>query len=338
MLNVNIGAAAQQIDLNKGWNWISLNLNPSSTALDELFSYDKGFRAGDIVKSASERQFSNFVETDSTVGWRGTLLQINYPSMYMMRVAEDRTLDVEGTPLTDEQRVVTLNNGWNCIAYLLDEPMPVREALADYYDKATIGDVVKSKDAVAVFSENGKWEGSLQTMRPGQGYLFLRLAGETTTMRYILTPSGYNAPGRDRSKDMPLFTNPAASANMTLVAALPETEGLQEVEVYVQDELAAVAAPQVIDGDTLYFITVQSDHVGQPLTFRTADGEYLTVQPQADQMAYGQIANEPNAHYGTLRKPVLLVPTTDKVYKIIENNHIVIIKNNEKYDVTGKKL
>ena len=338
MLNVNIGAAAQQIDLNKGWNWISLNLNPSSTALDELFSYDKGFRAGDIVKSASERQFSNFVETDSTVGWRGTLLQINYPSMYMMRVAEDRTLDVEGTPLTDEQRVVTLNNGWNCIAYLLDEPMPVREALADYYDKATIGDVVKSKDAVAVFSENGKWEGSLQTMRPGQGYLFLRLAGETTTMRYILTPSGYNAPGRDRSKDMPFFTNPAASANMTLVAALPETEGLQEVEVYVQDELAAVAAPQVIDGDTLYFITVQSDHVGQPLTFRTADGEYLTVQPQADQMAYGQIANEPNAHYGTLRKPVLLVPTTDKVYKIIENNHIVIIKNNEKYDVTGRKL
>ena len=175
-------------------------------------------------------------------------------------------------------------------------------------------------------------------MRPGQGYLFRRLAGETTTMRYILTPSGYNAPGRDRSKDMPLFTNPAASANMTLVAALPETEGLQEVEVYVQDELAAVATPQVIDGDTLYFITVQSDHVGQPLTFRTADGEYLTVQPQADQMAYGQIANEPNAHYGTLRKPVLLVPTTDKVYKIIENNHIVIIKNNEKYDVTGRKL
>ena len=119
MLTVSIGDATQQISLNKGWNWISLNLNPSSTTLDELFSYDKGFRARDIVKSPSERQFSNFVETDSTVGWRGTLLQINYPSMYMMRVAEDRTLDVESVGRADacsrsSCRLLRQSNHWRC--------------------------------------------------------------------------------------------------------------------------------------------------------------------------------------------------------------------------------
>jgi len=37
--------------------------------------------------------------------------------------------------------------------------------------------------------------------------------------------------------------------------------------------------------------------------------------------------------------PIILQPA-DKtgVYKIIEDNHVVILRNGERYDVTGKKL
>lgn len=34
----------------------------------------------------------------------------------------------------------------------------------------------------------------------------------------------------------------------------------------------------------------------------------------------------------------ILKPGDNRPYKIIENDHVVIIRNNEKYDVTGKKL
>ena len=52
-----------------------------------------------------------------------------------------------------------------------------------------------------------------------------------------------------------------------------------------------------------------------------------------------EIANIPDSHHGSLKAPIVLRPAGKTgVYKIIEDNHVVIIRNNEKYDVTGKKL
>ena len=54
---------------------------------------------------------------------------------------------------------------------------------------------------------------------------------------------------------------------------------------------------------------------------------------------YIDISNVPDSHHGSLKAPVLLKPADDnRPYKIIENDHVVIIRNSEKYDVTGKKL
>jgi len=52
-------------------------------------------------------------------------------------------------------------------------------------------------------------------------------------------------------------------------------------------------------------------------------------------MPIGYVAD---AHHGSLKAPVILRPGDNRPYKIIEDNHVVIIRNNEKYDVTGKKL
>ena len=51
------------------------------------------------------------------------------------------------------------------------------------------------------------------------------------------------------------------------------------------------------------------------------------------------IRYEADAHHGSLQTPVILKPGENTLpYKILEDNHVVIIRNNEKYDVTGKKL
>ena len=123
------------------------------------------------------------------------------------------------------------------------------------------------------------------------------------------------------------FTNPAAATNMTMIA---KVEGVQvtgdRLRVFVNDELAAVTSPL----DSLYFLTIQSDKTGE-LKFEI-DGK--TYVPESGVVNYSA-----DAHYGTLKAPIILRPADETgVYKIIENNHVVIIRNNEKYDVTGKKL
>ena len=83
--------------------------------------------------------------------------------------------------------------------------------------------------------------------------------------------------------------------------------------------------------DSLYFLTIQTDITGT-LRFETESGEGLSVT------GYGTINYVPNAHHGSLKAPVLLVPGDDRPYKIIENQHIVIIRDGERYDIVGKKL
>ena len=49
--------------------------------------------------------------------------------------------------------------------------------------------------------------------------------------------------------------------------------------------------------------------------------------------------NAPVSDHGSLDVPVVLMKTDDnRPYKRIENDHVVIIRNNEKYSITGKKL
>ena len=115
---------------------------------------------------------------------------------------------------------------------------------------------------------------------------------------------------------------------MTMIAKIEGVENASSrgLEVYVGDELAAVAEPM----DSLYFITIQSDQVGE-LRFER-NGEQLTPNT-------GAIGYTANAHHGSVKDPIILKPADETgVYKIIENNHVIIIRNNEKYDVTGKKL
>ena len=105
------------------------------------------------------------------------------------------------------------------------------------------------------------------------------------------------------------------------------------------NELAAIASPI----DSLYFLAIQSDQLGN-LRFEL-DGQQLIAKSQQP-TANGQqpIAYVPDTHVGSPKAPVILVPVTGNPspvtapYKIIEDQHVVIIRNGERYDVTGKKL
>jgi hypothetical protein len=221
-----------------------------------------------------------------------------------------------------------------------DEVTPVTQALADYYEKASTGDVLKSHDQFAVFSHNKRWEGDLTALRPGGGYMLRRNGIGTVTVHFANVLS--NAPKRVQSANVQsttaTFSNPHASSNMTMIATVDNGQWTMDngqLKVYVGDELAAVASPIAISTgegqeEALYFLTIQSDRVGD-LRFEL-NGE--TVVPVG-----GTINYSADSHHGSLKAPIVLRQAEgDRPYKIIEDNHVIIIRNGERYDVTGKKL
>ncbi len=331
----------QQLSLLEGWNWVSWYVRPTNAKLDYIFPIESGFSEGDLVKSPTTRAFAELTVTPDSAAWIGSLSATNYKNMYMMRVADAFNTTIEGKALTDEQRTLTIRKGWNGIAYLLNAPMSTRDALADYYDKATVGDLIKSRTQFAVFTENGKWEGSLQTLRPGQGYLFRRNGTGSVTMKFVKNAAA-SAPKRVKavSDQQSAFSNPKASSNMTMIAMVEQSAISSQhsaIRAYIGEELVGVAEPIMVDDEPLYFLTIQSDATGT-LRFETADGTSLTAvdDPTSRDL---DISYSADTHHGTMKAPVLLRPAEEsRPYKIIENDHVVIIRNNEKYDVTGKKI
>jgi hypothetical protein len=352
------GSERQTIQLQAGWNWTSFNLIPASNGdLAQCMTTNEAWRDSDMIKDPSTRVFSMY--STKSKAFVGTLSTFDYKQIYMISSQDGNTMHISGTNLpADSMKIKVRGDGqWSPMPCLLKQVTPVTEALSGYYDRATPGDMLKSHDHFAYFSEDKKWEGDLTTMRPGEGYLFRRLAPGTKEIKFY-RQSG-NAPAKRVTGDGlqvtgDHFSNPAAATNMTMIAKVSySASGLtaersysesgltvkrsysdngltgvadQTLRVYVGDELAAVATPI----DSLYFLTIQSDRVGE-LRFEMNGETYVP--------ACGTINYSADAHHGSLKAPIMLIKDDEVgVYKIIENDHVIIIRNGERYDITGKKL
>ncbi len=341
------GSQRQQIELNPGWNWASVNLDLTAAkgALGICMSAAKPWTNGDLIKNPKARLFSTYDET--TDAFVGTLRELHHSQMYMIYSASGNTMRISGETLSEDAMTVTVrgDGNWSPIPCLFDQRTPLTEALADYYDNASPGDLIKGHNRFATFTSDKRWVGDLQVLQPGEGYLLRRMApGIVSIHFYKQNQSNVESRKSKAFSDQPsAYSNPQAATNMTMIAKVDNLLSLSasgllslSVAVYVGDELAAVAEPIMVDNEPLYFLTIQSDKVGA-LRFEL-NGQRLNVQIN-DQMVNGQMVNIPDSHHGSLKAPVLLKPADDnRPYKIIENDHVVIIRNSEKYDVTGKKL
>lgn len=346
---------SQLISVKQGWNWLSLNLKPVGNGiLNTAMPAAQGWETGDMIKSSVSRTFAQFMLNDSIAKWQGPLNRWNYAQMYMVYANSAKpALTVDGTRLSSEERQLTIRKGWNSVACLLDQPTTVTEALGGYYSYATAGDLIKSKDAVAVFSENGKWEGSLTMLRPGEGYLMRRYGEGSVSFTLQQSSQSSNSP-KKANANTNAFSNANAATNMTMIAKVDDGQWTKDngrLMVYVGGELAAVAEPIAIanaNANALYFLTIQSDKAGE-LRFELEDGTPLSlerVKSSARSIVRGTVVEHPgegllyeaDSHLGSLKAPIVLKPTDNRPYKVLENQNVIIIRNGERYDITGKKL
>jgi hypothetical protein len=338
ILSMN-GSERQQIELQAGWNWVSTHLDLTATHGDvnTCMSAAKPWTEGDLIKNPNTRQFSTYNETNDV--FIGTLTNLHHSQIYMVYAANANTMRVSGDILSEDSMKISVRGDgqWSPLPCLFDRRTSVTEALADYYQNASPGDMIKAHNRFATFSKDKRWVGDLTALQPGEGYLFRRMAPSSVEMKFFKPEMKVHS--RKSIVESPsAFTNPQAATNMTMIAMINDgmsaTASLNDVndvlKVYVGDELAAVAEPI----DSLYFLTIQSDQIGelrfemngQSLTPMTYDQSPITIGYSAD------------SHHGSLLAPIVLKKDDNRPYKIIENQHVIIIRNNEKYDVTGKKL
>ena len=337
------GTEMMSIPLMTGWTWISINLDLSKTKgiIGKCMNASEPWTTNDQIKNPATEKLCTYSQIKDV--FEGTLKSLHHSAIYMVYSQNGNTMRVAGDQLLPDSMHLTLRGDgqWNELPCLLNRATTISEAMADYYDDAAVGDIIKGKKHFAYFSNDKRWVGDLTAMRPGEGYLMRRMGAGNVDIHFYDRPVSA-APGRNdhtAQQDADLgFCNPGAATNMTMIATLDSAilhaTNPSSIMVYAGDELVGKAEPIFPEGnaggEAYYFLTIQSDRAGELLRFEM-DGKTLISES-------GVICYAANAHAGSLQAPILLREDDNRPYKVFENNHVIIIRNNEKYDVTGKKL
>ena len=149
---------ATAMKLQKGWNWLSHNLDEAVTP--------------DALAGGA---------TDAFVGSEGNVaVETSAASSYKAKIGEERSYTLEGVQINPDNVAINLKTGWNWIGFPIDQTMTVAEAMTeavpDNYD------CIVGQEGFAQYAGDA-WQGTLDVMRPGQGYLYL--SGSDKAFKYF---------------------------------------------------------------------------------------------------------------------------------------------------------
>lgn len=329
----------QKIPVESGWNWVSFCYKTPSFIKD-LFVDKSSFSQDDMIKTYyGSAKFSTY--QSATAEWKGSLSNVDYHNIYMVYMQRAGTLNVDGYNLdTDAQRTVELTAGWTQLPYLLDYPLALNVALADYFDKATDGDVIKSYHQFAVFdAASQQWIGSLKMMQPGTGYMLRRMGEEDCTITFH---DMQNAAGRakkpaaaayDAEGEESLFTPLHYETNMSLIAL---TEGASDLISQPGDVITALSGNEVVgrataDEDGRFFLTVSAREQADVSFLLSRDGDVIGQSERSIKYAADRIT-------GTLASPYAIkLHSAGECRKVLDNGHIYIIIDGTRYNVEGTR-
>ena len=169
---------SQTVALTAGWNLFSPNIE---ITLDDLKSALVDAAPGTNLTIKSRTQ--NTAYNPGTNQWRGTLGSLDVTQMYMIQVASSAEITLQGMPINPAEHPVTISNGANWIAFPFSVSMSVSDAFAGF---AMDGDVIKSRMNNANYN-NGQWRGGLNTLVPGQGYIYISNSQEIRTIIFPIS-------------------------------------------------------------------------------------------------------------------------------------------------------
>ena len=225
--------------LNEGWTWVSFYMiNEDMSSFDAVMSSLK-WTSTDEIKGADTWA----IYSAKKKKWVGTMDGFNDMTMYKIHSSYmGQELKLNGSYVNSRaDQKISIEKGWNYLAYLSLDVMSVDEALKNY--AATEGDILKYHTQSATYS-GGKWQisGGLSSMEPGKGYMLYRNADSKVSFTYpIESEKGSNSSRAMRLEN----TAQRFSSNMNVFATV---EGVMAVP---GDFIVAVAVDGVRGGATI---------------------------------------------------------------------------------------
>lgn len=148
-----------ELNLAEGWNWASHNMLNTLSADSLRQNY-----VNRVLTQSSE------VYNDPILGFVGNLSALNALTGIKVETKTQGIISLFGEQFNPNASIVELKKGWNWIGYPLDQTMSVAEALSKL--EAEEGDCLTNLEGGYTNFCNGVWTGTLNTMIPGQGYLY----------------------------------------------------------------------------------------------------------------------------------------------------------------------
>lgn len=267
----------QYIDLTKGWNILSLAVEPFGDY--NMFDTTVPNMAGDGVLNPIEPQLIKAVGTnDGTVeklffNWINTIGDWNVEEGYYVNVSQDVTLHIPGailqTPVTLE-----LEEKWNIISYpCLESEQNAINVLQPLIDAGVLKKVMDEHGRALEKLAFIGWYNGIGNMRPGEGYYL-----------YVTDPANFDITCPDQLSKPLTVAEPAAPKHFVLEEGNPykpmnfyinsaKVDGValdvgDEVAVYDGDQMvgSAVVEREIRNDQPLSLIAGMDDGSGNGFT------------------------------------------------------------------------
>ncbi|MDR1592938.1 MAG: T9SS type A sorting domain-containing protein [Prevotellaceae bacterium] len=303
-----LDAVEQSLLLNAGWNWISFNIVSASLidANNLMTNIDNG------VEIKNQDVFSRYDETSGlwiNNGMNGA--GFTNTEMYKVKMLGANTISLPGSPVDVENTPVALVDGWNWIAYTPQVNETLTEAFAGANPQG--GDVVKSQTDFSVYVANVGWVGTLEYLRPGEGYMYNTALARS--FKYPKTGIMSRSIEGDPLEGEPIMLNrphpslnsevaPDYESNLSLIGeVILKSDILSEnsrLIAYVGSEVRGIAEMKLVDDKRLFFLPVYSNsNSTETVTFALENnGKEIPLREY--------IAYKTNALVGTVSAPVIL--------------------------------
>ena len=175
----------QKMTLPAGWSWVSIYVNPTSTAIGDVLPKSKS-ELKKYLNIKSKTQYATTKSDGSAV--LGELTDIVPGNMYKVQLSTSSNFDVYGTVIDVTNTPQDIYPGFNWIGSLSGLVMSPEEAFADLEPEK--GDRVKNRSTYAEYNGKGVWEGTLKNIVPGEGYIYQSKASAKKTFHYPRLNSG----------------------------------------------------------------------------------------------------------------------------------------------------
>lgn len=246
------GLLEEPVALNKGWNWMSIYVNPVSTELEYILPTETAVRKR-FKNIKGKTEFATINSSGQPVG---ELTNIYPGSMYKMQLSANTDFAVYGVQIDAARTPQTIRPGYNWIGPLSSSILSVDDAFADL--GPVPGDRVKSREGFAEYSSKGYWEGTLKNIVPGAGYIYHSLAADTRSFCYP-SHTGSNTNRASDVSTVPMHFIPNDTYlypdNMNIIAVVKKDGVLRddaEIGAFVGDECRGAVAYN----SGYYFLTI----------------------------------------------------------------------------------